>query len=455
MIVVNVRKTTLFMLILSLFIDLQGAYKNRHKQPYGQDIRLQKSYLEKKYNHEKKISNPTQRFQMRHSAKSYNKKLSKKKQLIAIVLIAMIFGEAAISVNNRINKYKNAIKKNDYTSKFTTEFIPVPDLKKHNVKKCSGDYIVNLLWVNANKSDYFSEYKGKDITHYNLQKAQEWADINEGCPIKVWYDSKFLNNATNTIQSVEAIIKKKSSKASYNCFLGKKKEMGNIILEDIRNLDYLNLSGDVVAVFSEKLPLFFRVDLLRMIIVYEEIVKNQAKISIYEDWDGTPMSSKELFDQETKNILNQYGLIMSRDEGGGYENGFFEMTNNRELLRVVKLFVIDLNIKRALNFLSNNDSLWSYKTLKEVVYYSIKPMFQYFYYLKGYGELDGCSLYSDEAMMNCGVIKNDAFHLFRLDLNDHGSDELLKICSGSYFCRNLNGVVPTKLIKIPPPSLNY
>jgi hypothetical protein len=441
MIVVNVRKTTLFMLILSLFIDLQGAYKSRHK-PYRPDLRLQKSYLEKKDNHEKKISNPTQRFQMRHSAKSYNKKISAKNQIIAFILIAMICGTEAININRQINK--KTPKKTPITLKFSTKILS--DAKQYISEKCTGNYEVNLMWVNAKISDYFSEYKGMDITLTKIKKAVTWAQMNKGCPIKVWYDSMFLNNATKTIQDVKTMIKDITPKGH---------GIKNIILKDIRNLDHVNQDSKIARVFSLEIPLFFRVDLLRMIVAYEAVLKNQTKISVYEDWDGEAMSSKELFDEQTKNILNEYGLVMSRDKGGGYENGFFEMTNNLELLPIVKLLLIDINIERALDFLSNNASVWSYNTLKETVYYSINSMFPYFYYMKGYGKLSGCHFRNKKDIISCGVTKNDAFHLFRLDLNDHGSDELLKICSGSYFCRNLNGVVPTKLIKIPPPSLNY
>jgi hypothetical protein len=276
------------------------------------------------------------------------------------------------------------------------------------------------MWINKEKCDFFAlnEKKSQEI----IKGALGWAEKNPEATVFVWYDSKFVNNAEAVIQNIKNEITNKK-----------------IIFRDINDLD---LVKENIAVFSNDLALYFRVDLLREIIAYEKLKTDEMSCFIYSDIDMDPITKDQLFDDETVYLLNKYGIIMPR---GGiefvYENGFQMAVKDTFALKAIKDILIDVNIAIANSFLKKMEHK---ELLGQRVYSTFPIMFRYLYFLK-YMANSKSKIYINEIKKtavtchwntrNCSVS------------NILSTDIILK--------KGLHWFYPTKSVALPPAGLKY
>jgi hypothetical protein len=254
-------------------------------------------------------------------------------------------------------------------------------------------YSVNLMWINSSLNPH-QEYLCNE-REACLNPIKNWVEKSDKrAEINIWYDSKF---------SSEIALEKT------------KNELRNILNPDatfpnFRDIRALQFVKDNENIFSQVIPVYFRADLLRIIATYELALKKDRDFFVYADFNVPALSKKELFDPETLNQLNNFGLVMSRNPipiDANYENGFFILDAfNPSMMQATKLGLIDINIQRANEILRRGySSKQEGETLgqalceskfPQIVWTSYTAMFKYYLFLEMAAEvlLPGDSLTS-------------------------------------------------------------
>lgn len=310
---------------------------------------------------------------------------------------------------------------------------------------------MNLFWINK-KLDENQRYiyPSKDeqaLFNDFLKNIFMWAEgLDKNIPVHVWFDSQLTPKAAvvNTQALIDKYMKFRAQKAP-------------IILQDIRDLPEVIQHPEV---FSDKTPVYFRVDLLRVIAAYNTITTHNTSNFVYADLDMEPLPQKDLFDDETKQNLKQYGMILAKAHGMKYENGFFILSrHNNNMLEAVKFALIDLNIQRAYNALnddfynpSNRRDRTAMKPLQQIVYDSYGNMFKYFFHLSG----EGVVKVYDNSTGNWSLVPYDKEanglkpfglkHLKYLEFEGKSS----RVLGERWAPRG-----PTKKVKLPPAEHKY
>ncbi len=124
---------------------------------------------------------------------------------------------------------------------------------------------------------------------------------------------------------------------------------GKIEFRDINDIPILKRNPDL---FNEKIPLYFRIDILKLVICLHSL-KNESKDSaIFADLDtgdlrnkegqlvrSTRLNKEELFDEKSMNDLKQYGIITN-----ACENKFLQVVNNEYIVEA-----LGVNVNMCLN----------------------------------------------------------------------------------------------------------
>lgn len=227
-----------------------------------------------------------------------------------------------------------------------------------NNSEIPTDYSINLMWINKKLNEdnpYIDNSQSEeDLIQNFLIKAKYWEDSNPEAEINIWFDSQFVSE--KALKATQEVLSKIS---------------GNIKLRDIREIELVKNNSDV---FSDYIPVYFRIDILKLIICLHSILEESKEAAIFTDLlvgdrrdftQQTPrMTKAELFSLEIMEILNNIG-ILSND----MENQFFQVMNKPESIEAIKAF-INVNLLRAihaLNLLADVETVEKLTRKKEVV----------------------------------------------------------------------------------------
>ena len=299
-------------------------------------------------------------------------------------------------------------------------------------KNTAPSYTINLMWINKNlqpDQQYVFPSQWRQESNFdtkNLNTVYTWESLNPKTPIHVWYDSKHL--PTQAIANTHALIQDHAEKEKgiINTYEYSFKTDTNIELKDVRKLPHVKEHPEV---FAEKVPVYLRADLLRMIATVHTLESMEHPYFVYADLDVNPLSKTELLDESTLKDIKEYGIVLApAGEAGeaffGIENSFHIMSNHKpNLIKAVRRVIIDLNIERTkmiLNGTMNNPA-----NIAQMVYFSYAPMSLYFGHLEGKGKIK--KLYTDTVYDEQNDIlrfftQDDpsiSTHLFRLFNNDN------------------------------------
>ncbi len=235
-----------------------------------------------------------------------------------------------------------------YTS---TDSMESPSVQQH-FDDNNLTYSVNLMWINQSLSQD-QKYLCADQTDEGfkmkcLDPIMEWIKkSDEHTPIYFWYDSKHTNE--NALNNTRVSILKEMTDL--------KKPHGIIKFQDVRDIEVVRNNEEA---FSDKLLVYFRSDLLRVVVGDELSREKRTRYIVYSDLNIPPLSKEELFyeekgksDKETLKNLEEYGLVLAKnatwdDSGKNYENAFFILdTQNDDMIRAIRVALIDINIDRA------------------------------------------------------------------------------------------------------------
>lgn len=246
---------------------------------------------------------------------------------------------------------------------------------------------INLMWINRISNPeqlYIYPSKNENDLYENfLNHIFKWAAVSKGSIVNVWYDSALISAIAvdNTSRLIEAYM--------HEC-----PEVAPIVLRDIRTITKVIQHQDI---FTEKIPVFFRVDLLRLIIALHILANYETNCFVYADLDMEPLSQEQIFDEKTWQNLQAYGIVMAVNPCGlgpnSFENGFQIISNhNLHLLEAIDWAIIEVNIHRAQRALVGKlfipyERHCPMHHLVEVIYKSYYAMWDYFCFLEGWGKL--------------------------------------------------------------------
>lgn len=140
-------------------------------------------------------------------------------------------------------------------------------------------------------------------------------------------------------------------------------------------IEYFGLKIDDTVSSNHNLPVYFRVDLVRLIILLQLIEKNPNSYAIYTDFDTISLYKEILFIKESMELLKNYGLVLPRGQLEIYENSFHilageNVTNDKYMRISIEKILVEFNIQKILN---------NYKVNPQAVFGNYKDMFLFYF----------------------------------------------------------------------------
>ena len=233
-------------------------------------------------------------------------------------------------------------------------------------------YSINLLWINRTLVDgqrFLSPAQSEEeLNERLLRPVLGWAVANPEARVCLWYDSAFA-----TQESVPATLRVLQDQM-------KRSRVSNVALRCIRSIGIVAANPDC---FSDQLPLYYRVDILKPIILVNAIESEGDDAAIFSDLEvgdlrpgRTRMGRAELFSPAVMDGLQTHGLLLNRVCGRS-ENQFLQMVRDDRMIRAIKDALVNVNLLRAVTGLNshidpNISSLVTapfMSTLQDVFYY--------------------------------------------------------------------------------------
>lgn len=234
-------------------------------------------------------------------------------------------------------------------------------------------YSINLMWLNGTKKEetYVAPEKSEvDLINKLLSPTIQWAVANPEAEVYLWYDS--VHTSDTAVINTQRLL----------THLMQENHISNVKLRDIREIPVVQKNPDC---FSDQIPTYFRIDLLKCIILVDAIERESKESAIFSDLtigDARPakgrMSKSELFSPEVMDQLNQFGLILGL-KGGRIENQFLQLSNNKKMIEALKVVVINTNLIRIIHALNDQNLKQKLPNHTQSVYQSMKyPLYEYY-----------------------------------------------------------------------------
>lgn len=143
-------------------------------------------------------------------------------------------------------------------------------------------------------------------------------------------------------------------------------------------IDYYGLSnnGHGPSGYQNKFPIYFKVDLIRVMILIQLVKLNPNKYAIYADLDTTPLDQNEMFTDKSIRILQKYGLALPRCQKHNFENSFHilagkNLTCDKFMINSLEKIIIEFNIMKVIN---------GYGYIQpETIFVDYRDMFKYYF----------------------------------------------------------------------------
>jgi hypothetical protein len=288
----------------------------------------------------------------------------------------------------------------------------------------NDQYSINLMWINKTRMSEDQEFlfgkgstseeKGLDFHETFILPVSAWAKANPGSSINIWIDSEMA-----TAHAVER------SKAALNAAL-EGTSHGTIQFRDVREMGIVRENP---RAFTEEIPVYFRVDLLRAIAADYTLTRKETKFFVYGDIDMEPLSRDELFDKRTVDFLDDLGFVMAKGGFLGFENGFQILNGEHPLLMDAhRKVIIDLSIDMAIEIPKHLNEQQIYDTYPAMVTHLLDADGRY-------GKINSkrCWVMGDSKMFRYDRFGNSAHHVLPI-----GETKI-----------ELKSIMPTKPVRLP------
>lgn len=303
---------------------------------------------------------------------------------------------------------------------------------------------VNFMWIHSqNEQDvvapetfnrHFREVN-KVIRINILSRLDGWAEFYP--QVNLWYDSAMISPELkdDAVTQMRELISTKCRNAD------------RISLKDIRDLNIVRQNEHA---FNQDMPMYFRVDLLRVVAMYTTLEQSSPNsFFMYSDLSLKPHSPDEILTDQTIQHLHNYGIVMAKTgDTRVYENSFQIIGNNQpNILRAINHAIIGRSLRAAPAVLSGSGDSCS-------VYSYYRDMFSTFYFLEGKAEFNKDITEVEELstdLSNFDKVFPIAYGRSQCLINITDPklkpQEYSKETSGIYF--NWHLFIPTVAVKIP------
>jgi hypothetical protein len=290
-----------------------------------------------------------------------------------------------------------------------TNFIEQPTVrqshleKKYQTKLQDQKYNINLMWINANQQEeqeyIYPSCQDNAFGKEYLNKILSWARKNPAVILYIWFDSYVIKDTDKVISQTQHIIAQESQSISHN--------MAKIELRDIRDLPIVRNNPEI---FSEKIPIYFRVDLLRNIITKELLEHEPTTRCVYADFDVQPMNETTLFDQNTVSILEKKHFVMAYEHNKfKFENTFQVFAYNETVIEALQSRIIQDNLERAQRYLEDlEDPFFHTQSIKNLHAHGFQENVFYSYpIMNAYLHHNQCDIqFSSESIDGIDLLEN-------------------------------------------------
>ena len=305
---------------------------------------------------------------------------------------------------------------------------------KPDAAVAATDYTVNLMWIGKAK-DTDQQYlsPGNEIANL-IKHISAWSAASPGGNLNLWYDS-----AMTTPDAVAA------TQSLLSTHVASHPDWAKVNFKDVRDLPEVK---DNPQAFTEEVPVYFRVDLLRAIAAYNTLKPGKRNYFLYSDLDVKPLSKEEIFDKKTLHKMNQYGVVMADGGNNGYENSFQMFSNHKpNLLKAIKEAIINPSLKTAEKYIAETLPIAQKSTFDQHVYTTYPAMFSYYYHLEGWGTAQ----IGSEPLKSAKDLEN--VHPIEVHLKDPKANAIRNKTKYDPRGKEENAEkfkIPTKIIAAPP-----
>lgn len=231
-------------------------------------------------------------------------------------------------------------------------------------------YSINLMWISAtlDETKNFIGFDSEATTHHRIiEPVIKWAKANPKAEVFFWYDKNYTSD--KAFQNTKHLFEK----------YAQHENLTHVKMRNIREIPIVAKNPDA---FSHQLPIYFRVDLFKPIILVNSIEHEGNDAAIFSDMevgDLRPlkdrMNKAELFSPIIMEELKRSGLLLNK--GNPVENQFLQLVNDSLMISSIKEAIVNTNLlrmKTTLNLKSGFDSRFGTRqdflhNLYDVVYH--------------------------------------------------------------------------------------
>jgi len=282
---------------------------------------------------------------------------------------------------------------------------------------------INLL----NKYLRSREEKLEQIIHDKLTNQYVQININVDNP-KIIDSFNIKQEFINKIDEINHVINfnDETQLITINQVVSLGKTLDNLRFEPILKLDrlkqlenskpileYFGLKIDGSPSLYDKIPVYFKVDLVRLMILLQLVQENPNSYAIYADFDTQPLDEEIIFTEQCLKILDTHGLVLpSGQPMAFFENSFHiiageNLTCDNYMILSINKILIEYNIQKI---------IYEYPVKPQDVFHNYNDLFTYYFIIKF--DLD----------INTGEIPNGDPILFLKDkeINISFNDDLIR-----------------------------
>ena len=223
-------------------------------------------------------------------------------------------------------------------------FRSIIELERLKQLEYTGKHLIQYFGLNSDNSirgKYLSSTTaGLTTESFSLYKLVIGVDLDYTKGDKI-----FAVDQTNSKRYFKGIV------ISYN------KQTGELLMDLIdiadgfKNIDDVNIKYKVSKL---ELSVFVKVDLIRLIILMEEITINPNSYAIYADLDSQGVDEGFLFNEESIHLLDAHGLVLPLGQSQYFENSFHilageNLTCDNSMIIAIQKILIDFNIQKIIN----------------------------------------------------------------------------------------------------------
>lgn len=210
--------------------------------------------------------------------------------------------------------------------------------------KVPESYSINLLWTNKTVNAAYKYISTAGTQHEFVDKlitpVFKWARANHSADVFLWFDS--AHTTPEQIQNSQKLLESQK----------KLQNIKNVKMRDVREIPIVEANYDV---FSDFVSLYYRIDILKLIILVYSIECEKYDSAIFTDLEvgderanKDRMNKEELFEASVMKDLNHFGLVHNASTGSDIdENQFLQLINNKRMIAAIKIAIVNANLLRA------------------------------------------------------------------------------------------------------------